>query len=423
MRFPGTAWTDDRSTYLHSPTDVIRRLSAAMPAVKSPHVLVTGGSGFLGGAIVKAILERHPDWTISVLDLHPPPEHVIDSISSFIQADVTSSPSVRDAFSKFQADLVMHCAGIVPARRYRYSTNQNQWEKVKTINYQGTMNVLDATLASGCHKFVYTSSCTVVIDDLAHDYFNMNENTPLGFATLHYGKSKSMAEQYVLSTEHSEKGFQACALRPCTIIGPGDTAVIGLIHDLIAKGETYFIIGDGDNLYDFMYIDNAVDAHLLAIENMLTSATAAGQTLFISNQEPVYFWDFFAYVWAQFGHVPRFRIKIPMAVAWVAGLVMEVVTYFTGSAATVDRGSVWDAIGTRYSDNERARQILGYKPRVSLAEGVRRTCVVSNLTKLLRDSADLKNDRTTNNTWRDKPSRKRQGDDLVRASPLFCQEL
>lgn len=343
----------------------------------SSHVLVTGGSGFLGAAIVKALLDRHPDWTITVLDIHAPSEDVLERISSFVEADVTSVSSVIAAFSKIQPDLVMHCAGIVPARRHRYSTNQKQWEKVKTINYQGTKNVVNATLASGCRKFVYTSSCTVVIDDLAHDYFNMNEKTPLGHATLHYGKSKGMAEQYVLSHEHAEKGLQACALRPCTIIGPGDIAVISLIHDLIAKGETYFIIGDGDNLYDFIYIDNAVDAHVLAIENMLTTATAAGEAFFISNEEPVYFWDFFAYLWAQFGHVPRFRVKIPMAVAWVVGLVAEVVTYFTGAAATVDRGSVWDAVRTQYSDNSKARDILGYRPKIGLAEGVRRSCAVS----------------------------------------------
>lgn len=342
------------------------------------HVIVTGGSGFLGGNIVKALLERHPDWKITILDLHPPTQHVLDQVSSFVQVDVTSSSSVDAAFSALRPDLVMHCAGIVPARRLRYSTDPKQWVKVKAINYHGTQNILAATLASGCRKFVYTSSCTVVIDDLHHDHFNVNEKAPLGHAVLHYGKSKAMAEQYVLSPEHAEEhGLQACALRPCTIIGPGDTAVISLIHDLIAKRETFFIVGDGDNLYDFMYIDNAVEAHVLAIENLLTTGTAAGHAFFVSNQQPVYFWDFFAYAWAQFGHVPPFRIKIPMAVAWVAGLVAEIATYFSSADATIDRGSVWDAVRTHYADNTKAREILGYVPKVGLAEGVRRSCAVS----------------------------------------------
>lgn len=345
-----------------------------MSLKKRTDVLVTGGSGFLGKGIVESLLQTHPELKISILDIHPPPNNLLQRIAQFIPADITSAQSVNNAFVDYSPGLVIHCAGIVPARKDRYSTNKKQWEKVKAINYDGTRHVLDAAMASGCRKFVYTSSCTVVIDDLEHDYYNMDEKTPIGLATLHYGKSKGMAEQYVLLPKHAEEGLIACALRPSTIIGPGDTAVIGLIHDLIAKGETYFVVGDGDNFYDWMYIDNAVDAHVLAIENLLTTKTAAGHAMFISNQEPVYFWDSLAYVWAQFGHVPRFKIHIPAGIAWWAGLGAEWLTWLTGGASTLDRGSVKDGIRTHYSNNDKARRILGYVPKVRLAEGMRLAC-------------------------------------------------
>lgn len=246
---------------------------------------------------------------------------------------------------------------------------------MKAVNYDGTRHILDAAMAVGCMRFVYTSSCTTIIDDLDHDYFNMTENIPLGRATLHYGKSKALAEQYVLDPVHAARGLLACAMRPCTIIGEGDTAVISLIHDLIGKGETPFIIGSGDNIYDFMYLSNAVDAHCLAVENLLTpTASASGHAFFISNQEPVYFWDFFAYVWAQFGHVPQRRWYVPVGLAWVAAAVAEVVTWCTGGSATLDRGSVKDAVRTQYASNAKAREILGYEARVPMAEGVRRWC-------------------------------------------------
>ena len=328
-------------------------------SLKKPlEVLVTGGSGFLGRNIVNGLLQKHPDWNISVLDVHPPPSAVRKHIVQFLEADITSGESVNNAFVDYSPDLVVHSAGIVPARQSRYSTKRKDWEHVKAINYDGTRHVLDAAMASGCRKFVYTSSCTAVIDDLDHDYFYMNESIPIGNATLHYGKSKGMAETYVMSSEHSAKGLVACALRPCTIIGPGDTAVISLMHDLIAKHETYFIVGDGDNFYDFMYIDNAVLAHVLAVENLLGSKTAAGQVFFISNQEPVYFWDFLAYIWAQFGHVPKFRVHIPTTIAWVAAYALEWVTWFTGGAPTLDRGSVKDGVRTHFSDNTKAKEIL-----------------------------------------------------------------
>ena len=335
---------------------------------------MTGGSGFLGRGIVQSLLEKHPEWHISILDIQPPPANLSKRIHQFIQTDITSAEIVNDAFVEYTPDLVVHAAGIVPARSLRYSTKRQDWERVKAINYDGTKHVLDAAMASGCRHFLYTSSCTVVMDDLDHDHFYMNEEVPIGNATLHYGKSKCMAETYVMSQKHAEKGLKACALRPSTIIGPGDTAVISVMHDLIAKGETYFIVGDGDNFYDFMYIDNAVQAHVLAVENLLTTKTAVGEVFFISNQEPVYFWDFLAYVWAQFGHVPRYRIRVPATLAWVAGYVLEWVTWFTGGASTLDRGSVKDGVRTHFSNNTKAKEILGYTPTVGLAEGVRLSC-------------------------------------------------
>ena len=341
---------------------------------KAIDILVTGASGFLGSNIIEALAEKHPDWNICGLDLKEPSPSISKRIRQFIQADVTSADSVQNAFVDYTPEVVVHTAGIVPGRKDRYSTNKKQWEKVKAINYDGTRHVLDAAMASGCKAFVYTSSCTVVVDDLEHDYYYMNESVPIGLATLHYGKSKGLAEQYVLDPKHAELGLAACALRPCTIIGPGDTAVMSIFHDQIAKRETNFIVGDGTNFYDFMYISNAVDAHVLAVENLITTKTAAGEAFFISNEEPVYFWDFLAYIWAQFGHVPKYRIHIPTELAWFVALVVEIFTWFTGGAATLDRGSVKDGIRTQYSNNDKARRILGYHPKVGLSEGIRRSC-------------------------------------------------
>lgn len=341
----------------------------------SSRVLVTGGSGFLGRAIIKELQRRHPQWTIDALDIVHPADDTRRHLDKFIRADIRSKDSVDAAFASYHPDLVVHSAGIVPSREFRYSTKGKDWERVKAINYDGTVNILHAAMASGCKRFVYTSSVTAIIDDLDHDYYNMDETTPTGLATLHYGKSKAMAEAFVLSLSHAQAGLQACALRPCTIIGPDDTEVISLIHDLIAKGETHFIIGDGLNIYDWMYIDNAVHAHVLAVENLLVGPqTAAGEAFFVTNQEPAYFWDFLAFTWAQFGHVPRFRVHVPIMLAYLVALILEVVTWLTGMPATLHRGSVKDGIRTHYADNSKAISVLGYRPIVGLSEGVRRSC-------------------------------------------------
>lgn len=339
-------------------------------------VLITGVSGFLGRSLALQLANKHPQWRIGGLDNRYPDEHLRQTLDKFIHADICSRETVNAAFNDYHPDLVVHTAGVVPSRQFRYSTREQDWQRVKAVNLDGTVNILRATMASGCTRFIYTSSVTTIIDDLDHDYHNMNESTQTGLATLHYGRSKGLAEAFVLSPSHAEKGLKACALRPCPIIGPDDTQVISLIHDLIAKGETCFVIGNGNNLYDWIYIDNAVHAHILAIENLLPTGpqTAAGHAFFITNQEPAYFWDFLTYIWAQFDHVPKFQMHIPVTLAVIVAALLEFMTWLTGTPATLHRGSIKDAIRVRYADNGKAISILGYRPTVGLAEGVRRSC-------------------------------------------------
>lgn len=197
-----------------------------------------------------------------------------------------------------------------------------------------------------------------------------------------------------------------CALRPATIIGPDDSyGVIATIHKCIANFETPWIIGNGDNLYDLVYITNVADAHVLAVENLLAHSTlknasslaskspdrndsnatgslamsstvpsAAGQAFFISNHEPIYFRDFMLAIWAQFDHVPPFQCHIPSPLARFAGYIAEWTSWLSGRETALSRGSVMDAIGIRYSSNEKAVRVLGYRPRVGFEEAVRRAC-------------------------------------------------
>lgn len=358
----------------------------------SMRVLVTGGSGFLGSAILTAIREQeaYADWTLYNLDVRPPPEP-IDSIQ-FYCADITSLSQVNEVFRKVNPDAVVHTAGWVPAGQKRYSTNKEVRDLVFSINYGGTKNVLEAARQTNCKAFVYTSSCTVISDDVAHDYPNMTEDIPTGNATLAYGASKAPAEAAVTAANGAK--MATCSLRPATIIGPGDNfGVVATIHACISKGETPWIIGDSYNMYDFVYISNVADAHFLALRNLLglppstplangdaslgTQESAAGQVFFISNQEPVYFRDFMLAIWAYFGHVPAFQVQIPATLAWVAGALAEMKTWIAGAeAATLSRGSVADALGTRYSNNGKARRVLGYEPRVRFADAVRLACEV-----------------------------------------------
>ena len=130
-------------------------------------------------------------------------------------------------------------------------------------------------------------------------------------------------------------------------------------------------------MWDITYVDNVADAHVLAVENLLSSKTASGQAFFISNKEPIPFRDFCLAVWAHFGHYPPFQIHVPESVACFAGYLAEWLTWVTGTPTTLSSGSVKDACSIRYCSGTKARTILGYSPCVGVEEGLRISCKVS----------------------------------------------
>ncbi|OQO08823.1 hypothetical protein B0A48_05713 [Cryoendolithus antarcticus] len=344
---------------------------------ENARVLVTGGAGFLGREVINQLHGRHPNWTIFCLDLYAPNHAQSPLIDQTYEVDIRDRNAVFIALASCKPDLVVHSAALIPSGAARYSTRDSDWQRVKAVNSNGTVNVLEAALAAGCKAFVYTSSIAAVTDDLTRDYYYIDETLPIGRATLHYGRSKALAEAFVLDPAHGAAGLKACVLRPAPIIGPEDTQVISLIHGLIAKGETGFIIGDGNNLSDWLYISNAALAHVLAAENLLSSSTAAGEVFFITNQQPVCFWDLLAAIWAELGHYPRRRTKIPVEMALVWAWLMELWGWISGREVGIGRGSVRDAAAVRYVSCEKAVKMLGYRPLidgVGLREGVRRSC-------------------------------------------------
>ncbi|KAF2842775.1 putative NAD dependent epimerase/dehydratase [Patellaria atrata CBS 101060] len=339
-----------------------------MPA---EHVLVTGGLGFVGSAILHALLNAHPSFKTTVLDIKPTPlGYKLPSGVNYIQADLRSKSDALRAIRGTKPTVIIHTAGYSPTGSARYS--QTERAQVFSINVKGTENILHAAREEGVKAFVYTSTCCVISDDLDHDFPNMKETLPTGRATTVYGQSKTIAEHLVLSVNYPE--LATCALRPSVIFGPGDTQLIPTLHACIEKGETPFVVGDGFNLTDFTYVDNVSHAHVLALENLLGPKSAAGEAFFITNGQPIPFRDFCLAVWTEFGHIPSYEIRIPKTLAWFAGSILDWVTWMTGKEVTLSAGSVKDAYGVRYASIEKARKVLGYSPIVGLQEGIGISC-------------------------------------------------
>lgn len=153
------------------------------------HVLITGGCGFLGRAIVDAFLEQYPTHLYTILGLSPP--LLSRQNVGFIQADIRDPAAVERALSASRPDAVVHAAGIVPTGQSRYS--QREREHVFAVNVEGTRNLLSVAKSVGSVRaFVYTSSSTVVGDDLSSgDRPNAREEVEdVGRKRWIYGESK-----------------------------------------------------------------------------------------------------------------------------------------------------------------------------------------------------------------------------------------
>ncbi|KAL8912455.1 MAG: hypothetical protein Q9171_002548 [Xanthocarpia ochracea] len=331
-------------------------------------ILVTGGSGFVGSAVVAALREQHPEWRLTVLDLREPIEPQSDV--EHWTCDITNYAEVERLIFHIKPIGIVHTAGIVPDLKDRYSRSAR--EKLFKVNVDGTRNIVTAAQANHVKALVWTGSCTAVTDNFSQQYPNIDESWPTSSHSLIYGESKTAAEAIVLAA--SDEHLATCSLRPSVIFGPGDRQMIPALRACIEKGETPFIIGNGLNMWDVTFVGNVADAHVLAMENLLSTRTAAGQALFISNEQPIPFRDFCRAVWKSFGHYPPFQVKIPQRLATFVGSVAEWATWLTGNEATLSRGSVQDACQVRYCCGVKAREVLGYKPRVSIEEGIRISC-------------------------------------------------
>ena len=153
------------------------------------NVLITGGCGFVGAAIARAISEKHPECRISLLDINAPgPNHQVPSQAMFYRVDITTTAQVEEAMRQIRPAIVIHTAGIVPVLAERFGRRMQS--AVWKLNVEGTRILLDVSKRFGVKAFVYTSSCCVLIDDMRLPYRNVTEEWPTSQNSLMYGESK-----------------------------------------------------------------------------------------------------------------------------------------------------------------------------------------------------------------------------------------
>ncbi|KAK9086471.1 hypothetical protein Syun_028865 [Stephania yunnanensis] len=192
-----------------------------------------------------------------------------------------------------------------------------------------------------------------------------------------YSATKAEGEALVIKA-NGKNGLLTCCIRPSSLFGPGDRLMVPSLVSAARAGKSKFIIGDGNNMYDFTYVENVAHAHVCAERALSSEAAgkAAGQAYFITNAEPIKFWQFISLILGGLGY-ERPRIKIPasvmMPIAHLVELAYKLLGPYGMPVPQLTPSRVRLLSCSRTFNCSKAKDQIGYTPIVSLQEGITRT--------------------------------------------------
>ncbi|PHH75448.1 hypothetical protein CDD82_4447 [Ophiocordyceps australis] len=342
-------------------------------------VLITGGCGFIGFHMTKHILQTEADCSIHVVDINTT-HNTLPGVD-YHNIDMADANSLQTIVVKVKPRTIFHIASpdpmvVLPSR-------------FKAVNVDGTRNLLSACEAAGTvGAFVNTSTSSVIHDNVS-DLVNAGEELPIVQYPQQkraYTLTKAVAEGLVLAANraHGDGSMLTANLRPATVFGERDSICMGRIVAVCRAGRGDMQIGPGDNEYDFVYVGNLVDAQILTAKALLRAygkpppapdTRVDGQSFNITNDERILFWDFQRAVSASVG-LPITKDKIKIVSPWLLLLIAFISEWttwlrsFGTKQPMFTREAVWLTTITRTLNGDKAKRVLGYKPRYSIKEGL-----------------------------------------------------
>jgi len=300
--------------------------------------LVTGGAGFIGSSLTRAIVERGDEVRVLDTFLTGREENLADLPDvEVVNADIRDADALRVAMKG--VERVLHQAAVPSvARSLKDPITSNE------ANIGGTLNVLIAARDAGVQRVVFASSSSVYGDTPTLPKVETMLPGPLS----PYAVTKLTGEHY-LKVFHHLYGLETVALRYFNVFGPRQdptsdyAAVIPLFISLMARGKAPHIHGDGTQSRDFTYIDNVVQANLRA-----ASAPGVGGEVFNVACGQRYT-----------------LLDLVNSLNTILGTSIQP-TFGPPRAGDVKHS---------LADIEKARRLLGYEPSTTFEEGLERTVV------------------------------------------------
>jgi nucleoside-diphosphate-sugar epimerase len=314
---------------------------------------VTGGSGFLGGALIRRL--SGDGWRVRALARSErSAAAVVEAGAQPVQGDLDAVEPMRAGAEG--CEVAFHAAASV--------ADWGPWQDFERVNVQGTRHVIEACGLAGVRRLVHVGTEAALV--AGQPLVMADETAPLRpDSKAPYCASKAMAEQAVL--EAAADGLESVVVRPRLVWGPGDATVLPTLVELVERGR-FAWVGGGGYRTSTTHVDNAVEGLVLA-----AGRGRPGQAYFVSDGEPVVFRDFLAELLAtQAVEAPSRTVPLPVARALAAtGEGLWRLLRLRG-APPLTRGAVWLSSQEMTVDISKARAELGYEPVVSVEEGLRR---------------------------------------------------
>ena len=272
-----------------------------------------------------------------------------------VLADVCDADAV--ALAAKGCDAIIHGAarvGVVGSQKEFYDTN-----------VRGTENILQATQQHNISRLVFVSTPSV-----AHTGHSL-VGAPAGEAEIgrsrsYYAESKAIAERTVLNARNSQ--LAVVAIRPHLVWGPGDTQLVGRIVERAASGRLA-VVGTGNALVDSTYIDNAISAHIAALDALHIGSACDGKAYVISNGEPRTVNELMRSMCESAG-IPFEPRHLSLALGIRLGSVVERLWPLVRSSEPPITRFIAEQLGTaHWFDQRSVQQELQWAPTVTIAEG------------------------------------------------------
>lgn len=305
-------------------------------------VVITGGSGYFGTILADLALAQGD--RVRIFDLNPPElrdASVRDRVDH-VAGDVRDLPALRDALDG--ADVVLNNVAQVPLAKDR--------ELFWSVNVTGTANVLLAARDQGVAKVVHTSSSAIFGIPASNP---VTEDTP-GRPLEAYGRAKLEAEH--LCHDAAAAGLDVSIVRPRTILGHGRLGIIAVLFEFVAAGAPVYVLGRGDNRYQFVHANDLADAVLRAAAREKPTTYNIGATEFGTMRETLQAVVDHAGTGARVRSLPAAPAKVAMRALATLGLAPFAPYHWLLYAE-----SLW-------FDTTRAQTELGWRPQHSNASAL-----------------------------------------------------